>query len=89
MLTALRQGDVIIKLVLLEQALFEQFVEWLLLMGRGFCGNGPRPLAVLVASPFSRSTGGRRARFSIEMQTRPARGLPSAPYRSFAVPFSE
>lgn len=89
MLTALRQGKPISKLVLLGRALFEQFAEWLVFMGRSVCGNDPRPLAVLVASPFSRSRGGRRTRFSIEVLTRPARRLPSTSCPPFAIPFSE
>jgi len=77
MLTTLWQGQPISKLVLLQQVLFEQFAEWLVFVGRSVCGNDPRPLAVLVAPPFSQSRGGRRTRLSGEVLTRASRCLRS------------
>jgi hypothetical protein len=90
MLMVLRQWRRISGFELLAQALFEQLAEWLLCLERSVCGSGPRPLAVLVGSPLSRSRGGPRTHFSVEVpSTRPAWRLPSAPRPFLTVPSSE
>lgn len=90
MLMMLRQWRRVSGCMLLEQALFEQIVEWLVFLERSVCGIGPRPLAVLVDSPLGRLRGGQRTRFSVEVpRTRPAQRLPSAPCPSLTVPSSE